>query len=1090
MLNITKYRYLTLISILIVLIHVSCSDKKESLFTLREDLSAIDFVNQLTYTEDFNPYTYRNFYNGGGVALGDINNDGWIDIYLTGNIVDNKLYLNQGAWGFKDITETAGVACANVWSTGASFVDVNGDGFLDLYVCKSGKPGGENRHNELFINRGDLSFEEKSEEYGLDVLGLSVHSAFFDYDKDGDLDCYVLNNSLRSVGGFDFIKDQRQIPDAEGNKFFENQDGFFVDITEKAGIYSSKIGYGLGVTLSDFNKDTWPDIFVSNDFFERDYLYINQQDGTFSEEAESYFDALSLGSMGADAADIDNDQNIDLFVTEMLPSTLARKKTKAVYDSWDKQSLSYDRGYHYQYPRNVLQKNVGNGKFTEISRYAGVAASEWSWASLIFDMNNDGLKDIFISNGIHKDLLDRDYLAFMANEDIIRNKISEGGDVIMDLIEQMPSTPIHNKVYANQGNFQFEDVSEAWGFGQETFSNGSAYGDLDNDGDLDLVVNNVNMPVHIYQNNTDTIVNKSISLDLRGKGMNTNAIGTSVILKLENGQTIYGENFNSRGFQSSISYRLVYGTGDASKVDSMIINWPGGAQTLLMDLTTNKHYNINEPDTVFEREKQRQQVTKSILTEMNLIDFEHQENKFDDFDREGLLYKMNSNEGPGIAIGDVNADGVNDIYIGGAKNQSSALFISDQQGYIEQKAPFDIDYRSEVTEAFFFDSDQDGDLDLYVGHGGKAFSIYSNELHDQLYINDGMGNFEKAIGALNFPNPISTSTCLTLDVNDDGMPDLFIGERFKTIAYGTKGSGYLFINQGNNKYVYEEQEAWKELGMITSAVSVDLDGDSNNEVVVVGEWMPVSIFKKIEGEYKNITELQGLSASSGLWNVVRELDIDSDGDMDLVCGNIGENNFIEKGARMYVGDFDENGTIEQIIAFKSDDGYYPIHDMDELMGQIPILRKKVFYYKDYAKASMNDLFEEETLNSNDQFDLDVLASQILINENGRFRQVNLPNEVQYSSVHALEVLDVNDDGREDIVGGGNQFLVKPQYGKDDASKGWILYGAKNEKSDVLFKYHNLNIDGQIRQIKKLDNDRIIVGINNEKSKIFEIERNH
>ena len=478
----------------IIILLLSCTQKYNTLFIIHENLGN-QFENKLTYTQEFNPYTYRNFYNGAGVALGDINNDGLLDIYLTGNLVDNKLLLNKGNWKFEDITEKAGVACKGVWSTGVTFADVNGDGLLDIYVCKSGKPGGNNRHNELFINKGNLTFSEESKSYGLDVLGLTVHAAFFDADLDGDLDCYVLNNSLRSVGGYDLIKDQRYTPDPnrEGNKFFENQNGIFIDVSTEKGILTSTIGFGLGITLSDFNNDRLPDLYISNDFFERDYLYLNNKN-SFEESLESQFQSISMGAMGADAADLNNDLKPDLFVTEMLPATLKRQKLKAKYDSWDKYNLMDKKGYFHQFPRNSLQRNIGNNQFLEISRYSGVAATEWSWASLLFDMNNDGLNDIFVANGIYKDLLDRDYLAYMANETQVQMLLNNRENAIEKLIDIMPSEAVPNNAFENLGEFKFENKTKEWGLAIPSFSNGNAYGDLDNDGDLDLIVNNVNMP--------------------------------------------------------------------------------------------------------------------------------------------------------------------------------------------------------------------------------------------------------------------------------------------------------------------------------------------------------------------------------------------------------------------------------------------------------------------------------------------------------------------------------------------------------------------------------------------------------------------
>ena len=1071
----------------------SCDRDQEQLYRLKGKEIGIDFENTLHYTESFNPYTYRNFFNGGGVALGDINNDGLIDIYFTGNIVDNKLYLNKGNWSFEDITLKAGVHCPNVWSTGATFADVNGDGWLDLYVCKSGKPGGANRHNELFINNGDLTFTEQSKAYGLDVEGLSVQAAFFDADADGDLDCYVLNNSLRPVGGYDLIKDQRNIPDpdGEGNKFFENKNGHFKDVTLENNMYASAIGFGLGITLSDFNNDRKTDIFISNDFFERDYLYYNVENG-FEEVLEDKFESISLGSMGADAADLDNDLRPDLLVTEMLPKTLSRQKTKAKFDSWDKYSRALNNGYFHQYPRNTLQRNMGSAGFLELSRMSGVAATEWSWASLIFDMDNDGLKDIFIANGIYKDLLDRDYLAYMANDQNVKAIIKEREDPIKELIDIMPSKAVPNAAFKNKGDFNFREVTSGWGFEAATFSNGNAYGDLDNDGDLDLVINNVNMSAFIYENTLDTLHNRSLNLQFKGLGKNTFGVGSKVIIKYGKHKKAISEQYPSRGFQSSISNRIHFGVGNEKVIDSVIVLWPNGMNSLYLELSTNQNHSIKQPEHSNFEWNQKEEV-KSVEKRESTIQFTHKENQWIDFNRERLIPQMFNNEGPALATADVNGDGVQDVYVGGAKNQSGSLFLSSKTtSYTEQTQPFIADKGAEDTDAVFFDGDQDGDLDLYITSGGKAFSIYANELNDRYYINDGKGNFVKNTTAFTYEDRFSSSTVSTLDYNNDGRMDLFVGERFGVQLYGLKGSGYLFINQGNNRFIKSEQALFENIGMITDSKVVDIDKDGWQDLLLVGNWMPISLFINQQGKtFKNSSREYGLEATNGLWNTVEVADINADGILDILAGNLGNNTFFESGMRMYINDFDQNGSYEQIICKPENGRYYPIVDKDELIAQLPQLKKKIVYYKDYGAAAMQNLFSQEALEKSWIYQLDTTATSLFLGqEQNVFQKVKLPAEIQYSSVYAIHCLK-GDEKNRSLYFGGNQYLVKPQFGRYDASKGWELTYKIKKGTPLWNAPKSMNIKGQIRAIKPLKTEQqniLLVGLNNASLYQYEIEK--
>ncbi len=1037
--------------------------------------TGITFRNDVPYTEEFNTYTYRNFYNGGGVALGDINNDGLTDIYFTGNIEDNRLYLNKGDWKFEDITKTSGVACSGVWSTGATMADVNADGLMDIYVCKAGKPGGANRHNELFINKGDLTFAEKSAEYGLNITGLSIHASFFDYDRDGDLDCYILSNSLRSVGGFDLKEGQRLVPDAEGNKLMRNDGGHFVDVTSETGIYSSKIGYGLGITVSDFNNDQWPDIFISNDFFERDYLYVNNGDGTFSEEGDKSFLSMSMGSMGADAADLDNDLKPDLFVTEMLPRSLERKKSKNQYDTWDKYISEVKNGYFHQYSRNVLQRNIGHLKFLEIGRFAGVADTEWSWAALAQDFDNDGLRDLFVSNGIYKDLLDKDYLNYSANATMIRSKIESKEEVLTMLIDSMPSVPQVNCMFRNMGSMHFDMVSEEWGLGEAGFSNGSAYGDLDNDGDLDLVVNNVNMPCFVYRNNTDTLTSRSISFLLKGSGANTQAIGAKVEISHSLGKSM-AENYTTRGFQSSISPVMHFGIGGTKVVDQVLVTWPDGKVTQLKNLKTNQKYTLDQKDAVLPAGVLAGHAENSLEDQCSTstVPYEHQDPDLNLFSRERLMIEMNSYAGPALAAADINGDRVDDMFCGGGRNQSDAILLSGKGTYKMVDGPFKGDAAGESVRAAFVDTDGDGDLDLYVARGGKSYSEFSPEMDDNLYVNEGEGNFVKDPSAIKFPRAINTGDFVTADFNNDGLTDIAVAEFMKSNLYGSPGNVFLLINKGQNRFACTEPEPLKGLGMMTGIEAIDTDNDGYKDLVVAGKWMPVQIIRNDKGSFEKSVP-RTVEKTSGLWNTLYRFDVDMDGDEDLICGNQGQNSFYRPGMRMYVMDFDGNGSREQIICKSEGGKYYPVHDLDEMYSQLPGLKKKYISYKAFASADIDHLFTPELLAGAVISNLDDVSSAILVNDKGTFRKVPLPDEAQYSTIHALCAAK-NDHGEVSIYAGGNDYKIKPQAGRQDASYGWKINLMQKDRNLVFSHIEPLNIDGQIRHLLFF-NGRLAAGIN-------------
>ena len=1080
---------------------ISCNSKKENtLFELLPSSKTnVYFQNNLEYTEELNPYTYRNFYNGGGVGIGDFNNDSLQDIFFTGNLVSNKLYLNKGNFEFEDITDISGLNSKDIWSTGVSVVDINHDGFLDIYVCKSGPPGGERRNNELFINNGDLTFTESSKAYGLDNEGLSTHAAFFDFDNDGDLDCYLLNNTIKSIGiGLDMVKDLRNIDSNQGNKLLRNDNGFFVDISKEAGIYTSDIGFGLGVTIGDINLDGWSDMFISNDFFEKDYLYINNQNGTFSESLEDYLNEISMGSMGADMADLNNDGFSEIFVTEMLPDRHDRRVSKAVFDSWDKYQFSLNQGYFHQFNRNALQLNNQNNSFSEISRITGLDATDWSWGALIFDMDNDGNKDVFVANGIYKDLLDQDYVNFLANPSIISNMIKSEKEPVKKLIDMIPSEPLTNFAFKNLGSLKFDNVSEEFGFDNKTFSNGSAYGDFDNDGDLDLVINNVNMLSNIYENKSS---NNWISFSFDSSSKNKFGVGNKIFLYTKNGLQ-FQELSPMRGFQSSVDYRLNFGIGNISNVDSVKIVWNNNQESTLQNLKINSHHLIKEDNMIKSHYKNTINKQKKILSQsMSNIDYTHIENNFVDFDRERLLFKMNSSEGPCLCVADFDQDGLDDIFIGSAKNQVSKIYYQTKKGdFKEYSEPFENDLLSEDVNCVVDDFDGDGRIDLIVASGGSEFSNFSPELRDRLYLNNGYMNFQKLDNSfasiLTFE---STSTISSDDIDNDGDKDLFVGTRLNPGSYGTQTKNFILINNG--KGIFSDVTSQylgndKIMKMVTDSEFIDIDNDGKNELVVVGEWMPILVFKNLNNKFLNISDSLGLSKTNGLYNEIHCLDINNDGFNDIIIGNYGLNSMfkasVDKPLTLYVNDFDKNGRTEQILGMYYDDSLYPIVQLKDLWMQLPYLKKKYLKFEIYKNKKMNELLDKSAMKNTKILEVYNLASLILKNESGiKFQIDTLPFMAQISPIYSILSDDLNNDGYNDIILGGNLSEIKPEFGPSKASYSSLFIGNKDSKFEYITSNKSgIFIDGDLRDLVKMKinkKDSYIFALNNSKIKILESE---
>jgi len=1113
---IIQFRMRGIILMLLTVVFYSCNTDKnnnlstidtETLFTLLDAKeTGIDFLNKVKNQKNFNIFKYRNFYNGGGVAIGDINNDGLADIYLTGNMVANKLYLNKGNLTFEDISVSAGIEGNKPWSTGVVMVDINQDGLLDIYVSNAGNLKGNNHDNDLYINNGDLTFTEKASDFNLAKTGFSTHASFFDYDKDGDLDAYILNNSNIPVSSLGYAeqRDKRaqdwenvpQIFRGVGDMLLRNDNGKFVDVSEEAGIYGSLIGFGLGVMVTDMNGDFYPDIYVSNDFYERDYLYLNNQDGTFKEDITNWTSHLSLSAMGVDIADINNDGNADIFITDMLPEADQRVKSVMEFEGYNVFKLKQSKDFSQQYIQNTLQLNNGNNTFSEVAYFSGVAKTDWSWAGLLFDMDNDGNRDIFITNGINHDLTDLDFVNFFANEIIQKMALTGKKQAIDSIINKMPVKPQPNYAYKNNGDITFDNANKEWGFETPSLSNGVAYGDLDNDGDLDMVINNVNMLPFVYRNNSDSLTtNNYLKIKLEGDQVNKFGVGSTV--KIYHNNKIYVQDqMPSRGFQSSMDYVMTIGLGKATKVDSLRIIWPNNKTQKWNNIEVNSTLTLKQSEATEIQSSLLPKKNKTLVSEVLKTNLQkHQENSYSDFDYEGLINKMLSQEGPALAIGDINNDGNDDFYIGGAKNQPGLLYLNLGNGKtaLSIQKSFDKDAMFEDTTAAFFDANGDGNLDLMIGSGGNEIG-QENNYKVRLYINNGKGRFDSAEKKL--PSLRKNISVITpYDFDNDGDIDVFVGARSLVATYGINPTHKFLENNGDGTFIdTTEKVAYdvKSAGMITDAIWKDINKDGKKDLITVSEWDTPKIY--INNGRRLIKQKSTLDDLFGMWNVVEAADLDNDGDIDFILGNQGSNTIhktsSENPVKMWVNDFDNNGTIEQIMTNHKNGKDYPIHMKKELTAQLVSLKKQNLKASEYAKKSIDELFSASIFKNSIMKQSTISESIIAVNEGDwNFSVKKLPSRVQLSCVCGIVCTDINNDGNLDIIMAGNNFEFKPQYSRLDASHGSVLLG----DGSLDFKWQNYNTSGfviknEAKHLKTISDKSgktyLLAAINNEKPKLF------
>ncbi len=1045
---------------------LSCQKKASIFKEIQAAESGINFVNSVTDSKTFNILTYPYLYNGAGVAIADFNRDGLQDLFFVANKKgSNKLYFNKGNFKFTDVTQKAGVAGKSDWCTGVAIVDINNDGWLDVYVSTVNIIGQLKSTNELYINNKNNTFTESASKYNLNFSGHTTQAAFFDYDNDSDLDCFLLNHAAKYSDDYKDISTRKIIDPQSGDKLLRNDNGFFTDVTQQAGILSSSLGYGLGIAIGDLNKDGWQDIYVSNDFKENDYCYINNKNGTYTEQVNKLFGHVSRFSMGNDMADFNNDGWLDIFTLDMLAQDEKVLKASVSDDDLQVYNYKHNFGFHYQFSKNCLQQNVNGKTFVDVAFQKQIAATDWSWAPLFADFNNDGLKDLYISNGFKYRVNDLDFNSFLQAK-LIK---STANTVVADqysLIKKMPQGQVPDYFYLGTDDFSFADVSADAGFNKPSLSNGAAYGDLDNDGNLDLVVNRLNEPAGIYRNNTAN--NNYVSVELIGPPKNTLGIGCSLSIFTKGKKQLFIQQ-PVRGFMSSVSPVMHIGLGEFKKADSLIINWPDGKTQSVKNISAKSHLkiNYNKAQKTGIKRKETQFIIENyqnVASDFS-IDFEHVEDDFNDLNVNPLLPHSLATQGPKIAVADINADQSDDFYICGAKGQAGVLFVSQKNKKFKKsiQQSFLNDALHEDVDALFFDADGDKDQDLYVASGGNEFYGRNNLLKDRLYINNGKGIFTKST---NLPDLFENKSCVKAgDIDHDGDLDLFIGGRANARMYGYIPSSALLINNGKGNFTEKTALFSKDLnniGMVTDACFSDIDNDGWQDLIVVGEWMPVTVFKNKKGKLikQNPAEL---AASSGWWNCIYKTDLDNDGDDDFLLGNWGNNSKLTASAKyplmLYLADWDNNGDTDPILATAKNGLYYPFLGKSELEKRLPFIKKKFLRYQSFAGKTINEVFGQQAVNEAKKLQVNTTKSFYLINNNGSFDFRELPGYLQVAPIFSFTSFKQGTNKR--IMATGNFYEVSPYEGKYDALLPTVF---SYKDSKMMFNYY-INENHCVRDVK-------------------------